>query len=513
MKKALPSRTDSAAVRRLEDYFAPFRAGIVGRNQNFQSPHGRKRMVYADWTASGRLYAPIEERLLHEVGPFVGNTHTETSVTGTSMTLAYRHARECIRRHVNAADGDVLITASSGMTRVICKLQRILGLRVPEQAPITVAIPDGQRPVVFVSHMEHHSNHTSWLETIATVEWLEPDERGLVDPAKLDAALKKYADRRFKIGAFTACSNVTGIMTPYHELARVMHRHDGYCFVDFAASGPYVEIDMHPPDPEARLDAIYFSPHKFLGGPGSAAVLLFTAELYRNSVPDVPGGGTVNWTNPWGEHSYIPDIEAREDGGTPAFLQTIKTALAIRLKEAMGTRKMLAREHELLARVFPQLRRIPTVHILADHIEERLGIVSFYAERVHYNLMVRLLNDRFGIQVRGGCSCAGTYGHYLFMIGYAGSHEITDMIETGDLSTKPGWVRISLHPTMTDAEADFICNAIAETVANADQWQHGYIYNRHTNEFCHRSDHSARFVESWFELAPAQIHVLKDRLH
>lgn len=486
----------------LEDHFEPFRRQIVGQEQHFETPYGRRRILYADWTASGRLYAPIEEALYERFGPFVGNTHTETSVTGTLMTKAYHHARQRIKRHVNAAPDDVLITACSGMTRVINKLQRILGLRIPEQALRYFDVPAAERPVVFITHMEHHSNHTSWLETIADVEWLPPDEQGLVDPASLAAALDAYRDRPLKIGAFTACSNVTGLCAPYYELARLMHRHDGFCFVDFAASGPYVHIDMHPADPETRLDAIYFSPHKFLGGPGSAAVLVFNAALYKNRVPDSPGGGTVNWTNPWGEHSYIDDIEMREDGGTPAFLQTIKTALAVQLKEAMGAETMLAREHELLARALPAMRAIPGLHLLADHLEDRLGIVSFYVEDIHYNLLVRLLNDRFGIQVRGGCSCAGTYGHYLLHVSYAHSHHITDMIEHGDLSAKPGWVRLSLHPTMTDAELDFVLDALAQTVENIEAWSADYRYDKLTNEFSHRhfANPTDAMVEQWFEM-------------
>ncbi len=489
-------------VQSLERYFEPFRRQIVGQDQHFETPYGQRRILYADWTASGRLYAPIEEALYERFGPFVGNTHTETSVTGTSMTKAYHHARQLIKRHVNAAPDDVLITACSGMTRVINKLQRILGLRIPEQAQRYFDMPDAERPVVFITHMEHHSNHTSWLETTADVEWLPPDEQGLVDPASLAEALDKYKNRPLKIGAFTACSNVTGIRAPYYELARLMHQHDGYCFVDFAASGPYVKIDMHPEDPEARLDAIYFSPHKFLGGPGSAAVLIFNASLYKNRVPDLPGGGTVNWTNPWGEHSYIDDIELREDGGTPAFLQTIKTALAVQLKDDMGTETMLAREHELLARALPAMREIPGLHLLADHIEDRLGIVSFYVEDIHYNLIVRLLNDRFGIQVRGGCSCAGTYGHYLLHVSFAHSHRITDMIEHGDLSAKPGWVRLSLHPTMTDAELDFVLDALAQTVENIEAWGADYHYDKYTNEFSHRrvADPTEAMVEGWFDV-------------
>jgi selenocysteine lyase/cysteine desulfurase len=486
----------------LEAYFEPFRRGIVGLEQEFDGPYGRQRIVYADWVASGRLYRPIEDRVLNEFGPFVGNTHSESSVTGTTMTRAYHEARNVIRRHVNATDQDILVAAGSGMTRVVNKLQRILGLRVPETLRDRLQMDDAERPVVFVTHMEHHSNHTSWLATVADVEVIAPDADGLVDTNDLRRLLEKHADRPAKIGAFTACSNVTGIRTPVHDLAAIMHEHGGLCFVDFAASAPYVDIDMHPPDPTRRLDAIFFSPHKFLGGPGGAGVLLFDSRLYHNMVPDVPGGGTVDWTNPWGEHRFVSDIEAREDGGTPAFLQTIRAALAIRLKESMGTDRIIAREHELIRRTFKGLRAIPGLTILADHSEDRLAVFSFYVKDVHYNLIVRLLNDRFGIQVRGGCSCAGTYGHYLLHVDWETSHYITDRIDHGDLSAKPGWVRLSLHPTMTDSELDYILEAVAEIVENIDDWGSDYKYDSRTNEFMHVRDEDgmAGRLEEWFRM-------------
>ncbi len=486
----------------LEDYFAPFREEIVGIHHTFPSPYGPQPIVYADWTASGRMYGPIERRMLAAVGPFVGNTHSESNTTGTTMTRAYHVAHTALKRHVNAGPDDAIITFGSGMTAVICKLQRMLGLRLPEQLAGYCQLPDAARPLVVVSHMEHHSNQTTWLETIADVEVLPPDDHGLVDVNRLADLLRRHADRPLKIGSFTACSNVTGIRTPVHDLARAMHAHGGYCFVDFAASAPYVPIDMHPAgSPDARLDAVFYSPHKFLGGPGAPGVLVFDRQLYHSRVPDQPGGGTVKWTNPWHEHSFIEDVELREDGGTPGFLQAIRAALAVALKDAMGIEPMLRREHELLPILFDGLRAIPGLHILADHVEDRLTILSFYVEGLHYNLLVKLLDDRFGVQVRGGCSCAGTYGHYLLHVDPQRSHRITDLIERGDLSEKPGWVRLSVHPTTPDDEARYLVHAVRECVLHAERWSEDYCYSTQTNEWHHRhAEADDALVQSWFAM-------------
>ncbi len=301
---------DMDKIAALEEYFKPFRENIVGYNQTFQSPYGLKRIVYADWIASGRLYSPIEKKMLEAFGPYVGNTHSESSITGTLTTLSYKQAHEIIKKHVNAGRDDVIITKGSGMTAMVNKFQRILGLKVPEQLRSFLNLPEKLKPVVFVTHMEHHSNHTSWNETIADVAVIEPDEKGTVNPENLIRAIEKYKDRKLKIGAFTACSNVTGIKTPFYELSKIIHAYGGISFIDFACSAPYVKIDMHPADPLMKLDAISFSPHKFIGGPGSPGVLIFDSNLYSNKSPDDPGGGTVDWTNPWGEYKFISDIEA-----------------------------------------------------------------------------------------------------------------------------------------------------------------------------------------------------------
>ncbi len=470
-------------MENLEKYFEKYRENIVGYNQTFKTPYGRPRIVYADWIASGRLYKPIEEKMLNEFGPYVGNTHTEASITGTTMTRAYHFAHELIKKDVNAGPDDVIITEGSGMTKVVTKFQRILGLKIPEQLVDYINLPDYLKPVVFITHMEHHSNHTSWLETIADVVVVEPHENGLVDLNNLSDAVSLYINRKLIIGAFSACSNVTGIETPYHQMARIIHAAGGYCFVDFACSAPYVKIDMHPKDPMEKLDAIFFSPHKFLGGPGTPGVIVFDSKLYKNRVPDTPGGGTVDWTNPWGMHRFISNIEQREDGGTPGFLQAIKAALCIKLKNEMGIEKMQAREEELIKTAFTEMRKIPGLHILADNVEKRLGAISFYIDGIHYNLLVKLLNDRFGVQVRGGCSCAGTYGHYLLHVTPNQSKEITDKIDHGDFSEKPGWVRMSIHPTMTDDELNLIIDALKQIVENIEEWKKDYTYDQHKNEY------------------------------
>lgn len=484
----------------LELYFEQFRKNIIGINQEFQSPFGNQKIIYTDWTASGRLYRPIEEKMMNVFGPFVANTHTETTISGTAMTMAYHEARKIIKRHVNANDDDVLITDGTGMTGVVNKLQRILGLRIAENLKEFTNVPKELRPIVLISHMEHHSNQTSWLETIADVEVIPCDEEGLFCLEKFKTTLEKYKDRSFKIASITSCSNVTGIQTPYHEVAKIMHENNGVCFVDFACSGPYVAIDMHPDD-ERYLDAIFFSPHKFLGGPGTTGVMLFNKNLYKNNVPDCPGGGTVSWTNPWGEHKYIDNIEDREDGGTPGFLQVIKTALAIQLKEEMGVENIQNREHEIVDYVFSRLENIPNIKILANQHKDRLGVISFYIDDLHYNLGVKMLNDRFGIQTRGGCSCAGTYGHFLLHVDQETSHDLVCQITSGDLIKKPGWIRMSIHPTTTNEEIEYVCNNIIALAENHKNWASEYNYDAKTNNFHHKNDtlHEKEMVKSWFK--------------
>ncbi len=473
----------------LEKHFEHFRNGIVGNDLHIEIDGVKTPVIYADWTASGRLYQPIEDYMSKTIGPFVANTHTETTYTGTTMTHAYHEAQKVIKKHVNADDNDVLIAAGAGMTVVINKFQRILGLRIPEKWQSRIAIPEHEKPVVFITHMEHHSNQTTWNTCEVTVQMIKPTDEGLPCLAHLEELLEKFADRPLKIGAFTACSNVTGIKTPYHEMAEIMHNHGGLCFVDFAASAPYVDINMHPANPKQKLDAIFFSPHKFLGGPGSSGILIFDKKLYQNEVPDQPGGGTVTWTNPWGEQCFFEDIEVREDGGTPGFLQLIRAALAVKTKEAMGVENIEKREHELVELLMNELAKNPKINMLQDNVRDRLCIVSFYVLGMHHNLIVRLLNDRFGVQTRGGCSCAGTYGHILLDVDQITSSAITSKIDSGDLTDKPGWVRVSFHPTSTKADVLKVVDAINQVIENAEEWSKNYCFNTGSGEFEPRHEH------------------------
>lgn len=453
-----------------EQYFKKYRDQIIGIDQTFPTPMGERKMIYADWIASGRLYAPIEKVMHETIAPFCANTHTETSITGTLMTRAYHESKEYIKKEVNANEHDALIFSGSGMTDSINKLQRLLGLRMPENAKNFITafqqLEDDQRPVVFITHIEHHSNQTSWLETMADVEIINPDAHGEVDLMHFEELLNQYQHRSLKIASVSACSNVTGIFTPYYQIAEMIHNAGGYCFVDFACSGPYVNIDMHPSNPAQQLDAIFISPHKFLGGPGTPGILVLNTQLYKNTIPDNSGGGTVKFTTPWKYHQYIDSVEDREDGGTPPFLQGIKAALCFKLKKEMGVENILKREEEILKKVFARLGKIDNLHILAPNLTHRIGAVSFYIVDLHYNLGVKLLSDYYGVQVRGGCACAGTYGHFLLNIDQERSTAIINQILQGELFVRPGWIRLSIHPTLSDAEVETIISGIEDIAAN-----------------------------------------------
>lgn len=422
--------------------------------------------LYADWTASGRLYRPIEQRLLEVAGPMMANTHTEDSVTGRFMTKALDQAHQIMRQHVNAASDDVVLFAGTGMTGALAKLVRMLGLWVHESHRESVLATLANRPRVYVTHMEHHSNHTLWLETLAEVVIIPPTPTGEVDLDWLAESLRQIPAGQPVMASVTAASNVTGVAAPYRAIARLLHQAGGHCFVDFACAAPYVDIDMHPDDDEP-LDAVFFSPHKFLGGPGASGVLVFNGTLYHNRVPEQPGGGTVVWTNPWGEHRFYQDIATRESGGTPGILQGLKAAMAAQLKDEIGVNAIAQRERELNRYFLQGLDRIAGIQCLAREQADRLSVFSVIIEGLHYQQAVQRLSHEYGIEARGGCACAGTYGHYLLGIDRATSRAITGQLDRGELAAKPGWVRLSFHPMMTTEDLDRILAALVALASSA----------------------------------------------
>lgn len=459
--------------------FDEIRKNIVGLGQSFDTPFGTYELLYADWIASGRLYGPIEEAITDRFGPWVANTHSYSNKSGSLMTTAYDQAKQIIRDHVNAAENDMLVLTGSGMTGGVIRLQQILGLCLPHNG---LPVSEDERPIVFITHMEHHSHHVSWMETIADVVIVPPGKDLTIDLGLLQEEIDKYANRKLKIGAFTAGSNVTGVITPVHEMAEIMHKNGGYCFVDYAATAPYVEIDMHPANELQSLDAVYFSPHKFLGGPGACGVMLFDKKMYTGK-SCVPGGGNVTWTNPWGAYGFTSNDEAKEDGGTPGFMQAIRAALAIRLKDKMGVANIEKREEELVKKTMDRLNLIEGVRIVGEQKSKRIGAVSFNIDDIHYNAVVRIMNDRFGVQIRGGWACASTYCHYLFELDASQSKRLTDGIDSQNLTGKPGWARMSLHPTMTDQELDYVLDAIAYIAAHKQELKQDYVYDIKTNDF------------------------------
>ncbi len=492
---------------------AYLRQQIVGVDSTFETPFGERLMVYCDYTASGRCLRFVES-YLQSLQRIYANTHTEDDITGRSMSQLLHEAEEAIKASVNAGLQGRIVACGTGATGAIDKLQQIIGVTLapatrknleemvddihPEidKASFCQHIEEKQ-PVVFIGPYEHHSNEISWRQSLATTVEVRLDAAGNIDLDHLQELLEdpRYRNRT-RIGSFSAASNVTGIRSDVRKIASMLHKHDAIACFDYAACAPYVEVDMNPEPAgegdDPSIDAIFISPHKFLGGPGSSGVLVFNERIYHRELPpSMSAGGTVDYVG-MQDQDFISRIEGREKAGTPGVLQTLKAGLVFQIKDSVGVDVINAREHELTERAMQSWGADENIELLGNpDSSNRVGIISFNIraagkQYLHHKFVTALLNDLFGIQSRAGCSCAGPYGHRLLDIDDDTSERYRVAVQQGYCGLKPGWCRVGLHWVMDDAEANYVIDAVHFVARNGYRFLKLYEFDLGTGTWKHR---------------------------
>ncbi len=478
------------------------RQQIVGVDSTFETPFGERLMVYCDYTASGRCLRFVES-YLQSLQRVYANTHTEDDITGRSMSQLLHEAEQAIKDSVNAGPQGRIIACGTGATGAIDKLQQIVGVTLPPATRRNLGdlLDEGavasSQPVVFIGPYEHHSNELSWRQSIATTVQVRLDASGQIDLAHLEELLQ---DPQFKgrkmIGSFSAASNVTGMRSDVRRISSLLHRYGAIACFDYAACAPYVDVDMNP-EPEfagddPSIDAIFISPHKFLGGPGSSGVLVFNERIYdRELPPSVSAGGTVDYVG-MTDQDFISRIEEREKAGTPGVLQTLKAGLVFQIKDAVGADVIHEREHVYARSALQSWGENDNIEILGNtDPDSRVGIISFNVrdesgKYLHHKFLTVLLNDLFGIQSRAGCSCAGPYGHRLLDIDEETSEKYRTAVQQGHCGLKPGWCRVGLHWVMDDAEANYIIEAVHFLAREGRQFLNLYDFDLASGTWIHK---------------------------
>lgn len=445
-----PNLTNEAAL------LARIRDGVIGKDTQINTPFGQRTLTYADYTASGRSLDFIEDAIRQHVLPFYANTHTEANATGQQTTAFREQARQQIREAVNATPEDLVLFSGSGATSAINTLISQLGLR-------QLSATEQAQTCIFIGPYEHHSNELPWRELGVDIVRIPEAKEGDVCLTTLEEQLKKNQHKRL-IGSFSAASNVTGILCDQDAITALLHRYNALAFWDFAAAAPYVNLDMNPLENKALAkDAIFFSTHKFIGGPGTPGILVVKKAIIKNDKPSLIGGGTVSFVTPE-DHTFLPVGERREEGGTPGIVESIRAGLVFQLKQNVGANTIEAREHELVKMIEKRWYHHKNIEQLGNIKAARISITAFRIKTdfgyLHHGFVTALLNDMFGIQARGGCSCAGPYGHQLLGINKTESERIQQAMAKGEKLVKPGWVRFNLNYFLDNAEAEFILDAI-----------------------------------------------------